>query len=127
METTMNFQELTFFKESIKQGIPSVLPQAKPYPADANRAPKRKDILSVDEKQLAVRNALRYFPKEWHQELATEFAQELKDFGRIYMYRFKPSYHMKARSIADYPAKCEQAAAIMLMVENNLDLSLIHI
>jgi len=121
METTMNFQDLTFFKESIKQGIPSVLPKAKPYPADANRAPKRKDILSVDEKQLAVRNALRYFPNEWHQELATEFAQELKDFGRIYMYRFKPNYHMKARSIADYPAKCEQAAAIMLMVENNLD------
>ena len=121
METTMNFQDLTFFKASIKQGIPSVLPQAKSYPADANRAPKRKDILSVDEKQLAVRNALRYFPKEWHQELAIEFAQELKDFGRIYMYRFKPSYHMKARSIADYPAKCEQAAAIMLMVENNLD------
>ena len=117
----MNFQDLTLFKESIKQGIPSVLPQAKPYPANANRAPKRKDILSVDEKQLAVRNALRYFPKEWHQELAVEFAQELKDFGRIYMYRFKPSYHMKARSIADYPAKCEQAAAIMLMVENNLD------
>lgn len=117
----MNFQDLTFFKASIKQGIPSVLPKAKPYPADANRAPKRKDILSVDEKQLAVRNALRYFPKEWHQELATEFAQELKDFGRIYMYRFKPSYHMKARSIAAYPAKCEQAAAIMLMVENNLD------
>lgn len=121
METTMNFQDLTFFKESIKQGIPSVLPKAKPYPADANRAPKRKDILSVEEKQLAVRNALRYFPNEWHQELATEFAQELKDFGRIYMYRFKPNYHMKARSIADYPAKCEQAAAIMLMVENNLD------
>lgn len=115
METAMNFQE------QIKQGIPSVLPQAKAYPADANRAPKRKDILSVDEKQLAVRNALRYFPKEWHQELAIEFAQELKDFGRIYMYRFKPSYHMKARSISDYPAKCEQAAAIMLMVENNLD------
>jgi len=109
------------FQEEIKQGIPSVLPKAKPYPADANRAPKRKDILSVDEKQLAVRNALRYFPKEWHQELAIEFAQELKDFGRIYMYRFKPSYHMKARSISDYPAKCEQAAAIMLMVENNLD------
>jgi len=115
MEMTMNFQE------EVKQGIPSVLPHAKPYPADANRAPKRKDILSVDEKQLAVRNALRYFPKEWHQELATEFAQELKDFGRIYMYRFKPNYHMKARSISDYPAKCEQAAAIMLMVENNLD------
>ena len=115
MEATMNFQD------QIKQGIPTVLPVAKPYPADANRAPKRKDILSVEEKQLAVRNALRYFPKEWHQELATEFAQELKDFGRIYMYRFKPSYHLKARSIADYPAKCEQAAAIMLMVENNLD------
>jgi urocanate hydratase len=115
MTTTMNF------KEEIMQGIPSVLPQAKAYPADANRAPKRKDILSADEKQLAVRNALRYFPKEWHQELAGEFAQELKDFGRIYMYRFKPSYTLKARSIADYPAKCTQAAAIMLMVENNLD------
>jgi len=115
METLMNFQE------QIKQGIPSELPQAKPYPADANRAPKRKDILSVEEKQLAVRNALRYFPKEWHQELAAEFAQELKDFGRIYMYRFKPSYYMKARSISDYPAKCQQAAAIMLMVDNNLD------
>jgi len=117
----MNIQDLTLLQESIKQGIPSELPPAKPYPADANRAPKRKDILSVDEKQLAVRNALRYFPKEWHQELATEFAQELKDFGRIYMYRFKPSYHLKARSVADYPAKCQQAAAIMLMVDNNLD------
>ncbi|SFC56913.1 urocanate hydratase [Pseudoalteromonas denitrificans DSM 6059] len=115
METIMNFQE------EIKQGIPSVLPQAKAYPANANRAPKRKDILSADEKQLAVRNALRYFPKEWHQELAVEFAQELKDFGRIYMYRFKPSYDLKARSVTDYPAKCEQAAAIMLMVDNNLD------
>lgn len=115
METAINFQD------EIKQGIPSELPKAKPYPANANRAPKRKDILSAEEKQLAVRNALRYFPKEWHQELATEFAQELTDFGRIYMYRFKPSYHLKARSIADYPAKCQQAAAIMLMVENNLD------
>jgi len=109
------------FQEIIKQGIPSELPAAKPYPVDANRAPKRKDILSVEEKQLAVRNALRYFPKEWHEELATEFAQELKDFGRIYMYRFKPNYDMKARSISDYPAKCQQAAAIMLMVDNNLD------
>lgn len=114
----MNFQE---FQNSIKQGIPSELPSAKPYPADANRAPKRKDILSAEEKQLAVRNALRYFPKEWHKELAAEFAQELKDFGRIYMYRFKPSYEMKARSISDYPAKCEQAAGIMLMIDNNLD------
>ncbi len=111
----MNFQQL------ITQGIPSELPSAKPYPADANRAPKRKDILSKEEKQLALRNALRYFPKDWHQELAAEFAQELKDFGRIYMYRFKPSYDMKARSIKDYPAKCQQAAAIMLMIDNNLD------
>jgi len=115
METVINFQD------EIKQGIPSELPKAKPYPADANRAPKRKDILSVEEKQLAIRNALRYFPKAWHQELAKEFAQELTDFGRIYMYRFKPNYSMKARAIADYPAKCQQAAAIMLMVENNLD------
>ncbi|AZQ83011.1 urocanate hydratase [Colwellia sp. Arc7-635] len=115
METVINFQD------EIKQGIPSELPKAKPYPADANRAPKRKDILSVAEKQLAIRNALRYFPKAWHQELAKEFAQELTDFGRIYMYRFKPNYSMKARAIADYPAKCQQAAAIMLMVENNLD------
>ncbi|AIY66509.1 urocanate hydratase [Pseudoalteromonas piratica] len=114
----MNVQE---FQHSIKQGIPSELPAPKAYPAGANRAPKRKDILSVEEKQLAVRNALRYFPKEWHAELAEEFAQELKDFGRIYMYRFKPNYELKARSISDYPAKCEQAAAIMLMIDNNLD------
>ncbi|WP_371374096.1 urocanate hydratase [Thalassotalea aquiviva] len=109
------------FQQQIIQGIPTQLPLAKPYPADANRAPKRKDILSSEEKQLAIRNALRYFPKEWHEELAPEFAQELKDFGRIYMYRFKPSYALKARSIADYPAKCQQAAAIMLMIDNNLD------
>ncbi len=109
------------FQQQIQQGIPSELPKAKPYPADANRAPKRKDILSSDEKQLALRNALRYFPKAWHSELAQEFAQELKDFGRIYMYRFKPNYALKARSVSDYPAKCEQAAAIMLMIDNNLD------
>jgi len=109
------------FQEQIKQGIPSVLPEPKPYPSDANCAPKRKDILSADEKQLAIRNALRYFPKEWHKELAAEFAAELKQFGRIYMYRFKPNYELKARSISDYPAKCEQAAAIMLMIDNNLD------
>jgi urocanate hydratase len=115
METEMNFQD------QIKQGIPSVLPAVKPYPANANRAPKRKDILNSEEKQLALRNALRYFPKEWHQELAVEFAQELKDFGRIYMYRFKPNYDLKARSVSDYPARCTQAAAIMLMVDNNLD------
>lgn len=109
------------FQDQIKQGIPCLLPEAKPYPADSNRAPKRKDILSSEEKLLAVRNALRYFPKEWHSELAPEFAQELKDFGRIYMYRFKPNYELKARSVSDYPAKCKQAAAIMLMIDNNLD------
>ncbi len=118
----MSFQETVMsFEEIVKQGIPSELPAARPYPTNANRAPKRKDILSADEKKLALRNALRYFPKEWHQELAIEFAQELQDFGRIYMYRFKPNYALKARSVSDYPAKCQQAAAIMLMVDNNLD------
>lgn len=109
------------FQDQIRQGIPAQLPAAKPYPADANRAPKRKDVLTVAEKQLAVRNALRYFPAAWHAELAVEFAKELQDFGRIYMYRFKPDYPLKARDIAEYPAKCTQAAAIMLMIDNNLD------
>ena len=109
------------FQDQIKQGIPATLPAVKPYPADANRAPKRKDILTKAEKQLAVRNALRYFPKAWHAELALEFAHELNDFGRIYMYRFKPDYAIKARPISDYPANCQQAAAIMLMIDNNLD------
>lgn len=109
------------FKEQISQGIPSELPVKKAYPKDANRAPKRKDILSVEEKQLAIRNALRYFPKPWHKELATEFAQELLDFGRIYMYRFKPDYKIYARPIQEYPAKSQQAAGIMMMMQNNLD------
>ena len=109
------------FQEQILQGIPSELPAKKAYPKDANRAPKRKDILSVEEKQLAIRNALRYFPKPWHKELATEFAQELLDFGRIYMYRFKPEYKIYARPIQDYPAKSQQAAGIMMMMQNNLD------
>ncbi|MFI1770861.1 urocanate hydratase [Thalassobellus citreus] len=109
------------FKEQVLQGIPSKLPAKKTYPLDANRAPKRKDILSIEEKQLAIRNALRYFPKAWHQELAQEFAEELKAFGRIYMYRFKPDYDMYARAISEYPAKSKQAAAIMLMIQNNLN------
>ena len=109
------------FQEQILQGIPAELPAKKAYPKDANRAPKRKDILSVEEKQLAIRNALRYFPKPWHKELAAEFAQELLDFGRIYMYRFKPDYKIYARPIQDYPAKSVQAAGIMLMMQNNLD------
>jgi len=109
------------FKEQILQGIPSILPAKRNYPTDANRAPKRKDILSVEEKQLAIKNALRYFPKAWHPELATEFANELKEFGRIYMYRFKPDYKIYARSISEYPAKTQQAAAIILMIHNNLN------
>ena len=109
------------FQQEILQGIPSELPARKAYPKNANRAPKRKDILSKDEKKLAVQNALRYFPKAWHAELALEFAQELKEYGRIYMYRFKPSYDLYARPISQYPAKTTQAASIMLMIQNNLD------
>lgn len=123
----MTFKEQTStmvaitFKEQIQQGIPKELPAKRVYPKDVNRAPKRKDILSKGEKQLAIRNALRYFPKKWHRELAVEFAQELQDYGRIYMYRFKPEYEMYARNIAEYPAKSQQAAAIMLMIQNNLN------
>jgi urocanate hydratase len=109
------------FESQIKQGIPFELPPPYVYEGGHNRAPKRKDILSSEEKKLAVRNALRYFPKEWHSMLAPEFAQELKDYGRIYMYRFKPTYKMYARPIEEYPAKSKQAAAIMLMIQNNLD------
>jgi urocanate hydratase len=109
------------FKEQILQGIPSNLPAKKELKEGVNRAPKRKDILSNEEKKLAVRNALRYFPKEWHPKLASEFAQELSDFGRIYMYRFMPEYQMLARPISDYPARSNQAAGIMLMIQNNLD------
>lgn len=109
------------FQDQIRQGIPNKLPAKREYPKGINRAPKRKDILSKEEKQLALRNALRYFPKDWHQELAKEFAEELKEFGRIYMYRFKPAYKMYARDIADYPGTSEQAKAIMLMIQNNLD------
>ena len=109
------------FKEQVLRGIPPELPAKTTYPTNANRAPKRKDILSKEEKQLAVRNALRYFPEAWHQELAVEFAKELQDYGRIYMYRFKPSHEIYARPIEEYPAKCVQAAAIMLMIQNNLN------
>lgn len=109
------------FKSHILQGIPSELPSKRPYPKKGNPAPKRKDILSAEEKKLAIRNALRYFPKPWHQELANEFAEELKELGRIYMHRFKPEYSMYARPIEAYPAKTPQAAAIMLMIQNNLD------
>jgi urocanate hydratase len=109
------------FQEQLLQGIPLELPSKKAYPKEVNRAPNRKDILSVDDKRLAVRNALRYFPKKWHNELATEFAEELQEFGRIYMYRFKPEYDFYARPISEYSTKSLQAAAIMLMIQNNLD------
>lgn len=111
----------TTFKEAILQGIPKTLPKAKPYPTNGNPAPKRKDVLNPAEKKLAIRNALRYFPKNWHKTLAKEFAEELKKCGRIYMYRFKPEYAIHAREIEAYPAKSKQAAAIMLMIQNNLN------
>ncbi|WP_340064839.1 urocanate hydratase [Ascidiimonas aurantiaca] len=109
------------FKEYILQGIPNVLPPAKVYDPKINHAPKRKDILSPEEKKLALRNALRYFKPEHHKILAEEFAEELREYGRIYMYRFRPDYKMYARDIKDYPARSLQAAAIMLMIQNNLD------
>ncbi|NMH89953.1 urocanate hydratase [Flavivirga algicola] len=109
------------FQDQILQGISNKLPGKRVYPSGVNKAPKRKDILSIEEKRLAVRNALRYFPKDWHKELAIEFAEELKAYGRIYMYRFKPDYEIYARSVSEYPAKSSQAAAIMLMIQNNLD------
>ena len=112
---------MTPFQKEITQGLPEQLPAKRSVPGDVNRAPKRKDILTAKEKKLALENALRYFPVEWHEVLATEFLEELKTFGRIYMYRFKPSYEMKARPISDYPAQTPQAAAIMLMIQNNLD------
>ena len=108
-------------KADICQGIPAEIPPKKAYDPNINHAPKRKEILSKEEKQLALRNALRYFPKEKHAELAAEFAQELKDYGRIYMYRYRPDYEMYARPINEYPGKCEQAKAIMVMIQNNLD------
>lgn len=112
---------LNLFQSSIREGIPSELPEAKPLDPSVSHAPKRKDILSTEEKKLALKNALRYFPKEQHAVLAPEFAAELKEHGRIYMYRFRPSEPMHARPIDQYPAKCKQAAAIMLMIQNNLD------
>src|SRR3954463_3859832 len=109
------------FKQLVLQGIPSDLPPAKNYETEINHAPKRKDILSAAEKKLAVRNALRYFDKKHHSVLAREFAEELKTYGRIYMYRFRPSYSMHARPLQEYPHKSKQAGAIMLMIQNNLN------
>ncbi len=109
------------FADEIKQGIPTVLPAPKAWDAEVNHAPKRKEILSQAEKKLAIANALRYFPKEQHALLAPEFAQELQTYGRIYMYRFMPEHPIFARPIDQYPGKSDQAKAIMLMIQNNLD------
>ena len=118
----MNYNSQSDFAKEVLAGIPfDKLPEPKPYDKDINHAPKRKDILSPEEKVLALKNALRYFPKALHQDLAPEFAKELKDYGRIYMYRYRPSYKIYARPIDEYPAKSRQAAAIVAMIQNNLD------
>ena len=109
------------FQEELRQGIPQELPSLPPYDATINHAPKRKDILPPDQKRLALRNALRYFPRHLHARLAPEFAEELRTYGRIYMYRYRPTYPMYARPIDEYPHRSEQAAAIMMMIQNNLD------
>ena len=114
----MTLQE---FQADLRGGIPHVLPELQAYDNSVSHAPKRKDILSAEEKKLALRNALRYFPKELHAQLLPEFTQELKDYGRIYMYRLRPRYAMHARPINDYPHHSTQAAAIMMMIQNNLD------
>ncbi len=113
--------ELTAFQKDIMEGIPSVIPPMPEKEEGINHAPKRKQILTEDERKLALRNALRYFPKEQHATLAPEFLKELDDYGRIYMLRYRPTYKMYARSIDEYPGKCDQAKAIMLMIQNNLD------
>lgn len=117
----MTQRDILLFRSEIQRGIDGPLPPKPSYKEGLPRAPKRKDLLSKEEKKLALRNALRYFPEKWHAILAAEFAQELLDYGRIYMYRFKPSYPIYARPLADYPAKTTAAAAIMLMIDNNLD------
>jgi len=109
------------FRDEILLGIPKLLPPQRPRIQELNHAPKRKEVLSREEKKLAIRNALRYFPSAWHSELSVEFAMELEKYGRIYMYRFKPGYKMHARPISEYPAKTVEGAAIMLMIQNNLD------
>jgi urocanate hydratase len=109
------------FRMAISEGIPDTLPEPRLYDSSLNHAPKRKDILTPDEKKLALKNALRYFPGKFHKTLAQEFANELKDFGRIYMYRFRPGYEIKARHIDEFPFKSVKAGAIMLMISNNLD------
>lgn len=117
----MNTMQLEDFKKSVLEGIPQSIPAKKEYDPNINHAPKRKEILNQEEKKLALKNALRYFPKEQHKELAAEFADELKTYGRIYMYRYRPDYEIKARNYTDFPHQSKQAAGIMLMLSNNLD------
>ena len=114
---------MTDFQKSIIEGIPDVLPAPKPFDPTVNHAPHRKQILTAEEKKLALRNALRYFPPKHHAELIPEFKEELETYGRIYMYRLRPDYKIYARSIDDFPYKSRQAAAIMLMISNNLDMA----
>lgn len=122
MSTKNKINQMTkSFKELVSEGIPNILPELKPFDPAINHAPKRKDILSKEEKKLALRNALRYFDKKHHALLLPEFKNELEKYGRIYMYRLRPDYKMYARPIEEYPAKSKQAAAIMLMIQNNLD------
>ena len=109
------------FQKDITGGIPAELPAPREYDSSVNHAPRRKDILAPEQKRLAIKNALRYFEPRHHAELAKEFADELHRYGRIYMYRFRPAYEMKARPIDHYPAKSRKAAAIMMMIQNNLD------
>ncbi len=113
--------DISEFRQAILRGIGDKLPEARPYDSTVSHAPRRKDILTPAEKKLAVRNALRYFDPKHHEVLAREFAEELKRFGRIYMYRFRPEYPMYARPLEEYPHRSKQAAAIMLMIQNNLD------
>jgi urocanate hydratase len=118
---TLTRSDIAAFQESIREGIPDTLPTSRPIDPGVSHAPKRKDILTAEEKKLALRNALRYFHPKHHATLAPEFAQELREFGRIYMHRLRPEHPMHARPIGHYPAKSLQAAAIMLMIQNNLD------
>ena len=114
-------ENTTTFMQAVLEGIPQQLPTNRPLDKSVSHAPKRKAILSKEEKQLAIKNALRYFPASLHATLAPEFAQELQDYGRIYMHRYRPKYPMHARPIDEYPCQSKQAASIMLMIQNNLD------
>ena len=112
---------LADIQHDIQQGIPTTIPAKKPFDTSVNHAPKRKKMLSTEERKLALKNALRYFPKDQHEELVKDFAEELDTYGRIYMYRYRPDYQLYARDIKEYPGKCDQAKAIMMMIQNNLD------